>query len=149
MKTILRLVIASCFICIATAQADKKREDKQVGGETEIKTVIEVETKLGSNACMANLEIEYYQKDSTAHVETVLNNDNCAASAGTYVIQVRYEDAAGEHQSKDFEEFWERDDAEPIVVTKDYFVGHDIDVLRVRSRKLSCTCATDETAVSD
>ena len=146
MKTILRLVVVSCLMWAAIAQADKKRDDKQVGGETEFTTVIETETEFATNACMASIEVEYYQKDSSAHVETELNNDDCAASSGTYIIQVRYKDAAGEHQSKDFEESWERSDAEVIVADKDYFVAENIDILRVRSRKLNCTCATEEVA---
>ena len=148
MEILRKLLLAACLVGASIAQANKG-DDEPIVNETEIKTVIEVEIDIGSNACMANLEVEYYQKDSTAHVETVLNNDNCAASAGTYVIQVRYKDAAGEHQTMDFEETWERSDAEPIVVEKDYFVAHNIDILRVRSRKLNCTCATDEIAVSD
>jgi len=49
------------------------------------------------------------------------------------------------HQTKVFEESWERSDAEAIVGEKDYFVADIIDILRVRSRKLNCPCATGET----
>jgi hypothetical protein len=149
MKITLGLVITLCLILTAIAQADKKRDEKQIGGETEFTTVIETETEFATDACMASLEIEYYQKGPSAHVETELRNNDCDASSGTYVIQVRYKDAAGEHQSKDFEEAWERSDANAIVVRKDYFVADDVDILRVRSRKLNCTCAPDEVADGD
>jgi len=143
------MVLVLCLIGTSIALADKTREDKQIVNEAEITTVIETRTEFASDTCMANLEVEYYQKDSIAHVETELNNDNCAASSGSYVIQIRYKDAAGEHQTKDFEESWERSDAEPVVLAKDYFVADNIDILRVRSRKLNCTCASDEMADGD
>ena len=149
MKTLFRLILAMSFIGASIALADKKREDKLITNETEFTMVIETKTEFASDACMASLEVEYYQKDSSAHVETALTNDDCAASSGSYVIQVRYKDAAGEHQTKDFGETWERSNAEPIAVVKDYFIAENIDILRVRSRKLDCTCASDEKTVSD
>ncbi len=149
MKPLSRLTLALCLIGASTAQADKTDDDGRIVNEAEIRTVVQAETEFATNACMANIEIEYYQKNSMAHVETELNNDNCAASSGTYVIQVRYKDAAGEQLTKDFEESWERSDAEAIVGEKDYFVADNIDILRVRSRKLSCICASAEATVSD
>ena len=37
----------------------------------------------------------------------------------------------------------------PVLVEKDYFIADDIDIVRVRSRKLNCTCAPEESADSD
>jgi hypothetical protein len=144
MKFLAKSILAACLIGASAAQADKTDDDEPIVNEAEIRTVIQTETEFATDACMASIEVEYYQKGSSAHVETELNNDDCAASSGTYVIQVRYKDAAGEHQSKNFDESWERSDAEAIVAEKDYFVAEDIDILRVRSRKLNCTCATEE-----
>ncbi len=123
--------------------------DRRINNEAEISTTIEAEYAFATNACKAAIEIEYYQKGSSAHVESSLTNDDCDASSGTYVIQIRYRGADGKSQSKDFPETWERLDSNPVVVEKDYFVADDIDILRVRSRKLNCTCVPDEQVDAD
>ncbi len=123
--------------------------ERQINNEAEISTTIEAEYAFATGACKAAIEIEYYQKGSSAHVESTLTNDDCGASSGTYVIQVRYRGADRQTQSKDFPETWERLDSSPVVVEKDYFVADDIDILRVRSRKLNCTCVPDEQVDAD
>ena len=148
-KNLLRLAVILCAIGASIGSTDEANDEERISNETEIRTVIETKTEFATDACMASLEIEYYQKGASAHVETELTNDNCAASSGSYVIQVRYRDADGINQAKDFEETWERSDANSIVVKKDYFVADNIDILRVRSRKLSCICTPDETPSGD
>ena len=123
--------------------------ENRINNEAEIRTTIEVEYEYATNACKAAMEIEYYQKGSSAHVESTLTNDDCDASSGTYVIQIRYRDADGQSQSKDFTETWRQVDSNPLVIEKDYFIADDIDVQRVRSRKLDCTCTPLETDDSD
>ena len=123
--------------------------ERRINNEAEISTTIEAEYAFATDACKAAIEIEYYQKGSSAHVESSLTNDDCDASSGTYVIQIRYRGADGQSQSKDFPETWERLDSSPVVVEKDYFVADDIDILRVRSRKLHCTCAPVEAGDGD
>ena len=44
---------------------------------------------------------------------------------------------------------WERTDTASVSVEKDYFVADDIEIVRVRVRKLNCTCALEELADSD
>ncbi len=123
--------------------------ERRINNEAEIRTIIEAEYAFATNACKAAMEIEYYQKGSSAHVESTLTNDDCDASSGTYVIQIRYRDADGQSQSKDFMETWGRVDSNPVVIEKDYFIADDIDVQRVRSRKLDCTCTPLEPDDSD
>ena len=55
-----------------------------------------------------------------------------------------YRPRTGKNRSKDFAETWERSDAEPVVIEKDYFVAENIDITRVRTRDLECTCTLDE-----
>lgn len=148
-KNLLRLAVILCAIGASIGSTDEANDEERISNETEIRTVIETKTEFATDACMASLEIEYYQKGASAHVETELSNDNCAASSGSYVIQVRYRDADGVNQSKDFEETWERSDANSIVIKKDYFVADNIDILRVRSRKLDCICTPVETPSGD
>jgi hypothetical protein len=144
MKILREIVLISCLMGVSIAVAGDDDEDGLIKTEMEFHQTIEIEYEYGSNACQAAVEIEYYQKGSSAHVESTLTNDDCGASSGTYVIQIRYRDADRQSQSKEFPETWERADSSPVVVEKDYFVADDIDILRVRSRKLDCTCAPDE-----
>lgn len=129
---------------VSIAGAGDDDEDGLIKTEMEFHQTIELEHKYATDACQAVIEIEYYQKGASAHVESELTNDDCGASSGTYVIQIRYRDADRQSQSKEFPETWERADSNPVVVEKDYFVADDIDILRVRSRKLDCTCVPDE-----
>lgn len=94
-----------------------------------------------SKRCQAHLEIEYLQKGAEARVDSSLGNNDCAASSGSYTISVRYRDAGGESHTIEFDETWQRDDDQPILASKDYFVGNDVDITRIRSKSLQCICA--------
>jgi hypothetical protein len=147
MKNMTKTAFLVSLLIVTPTWADE--EGELINNETEFSMTIEVKTEYASNACVANLEMEYYQKDSSAHVEAVLTNDHCGASSGSYVIQVRYHDADGKIHSKDFPETWARSDSNPVVIERDYFVADDIDVTRVRLRGLDCECVPDETGGSD
>jgi len=136
------MLVLSLPIVAALALADEAGD--RINNEAEIRLTIEMQQEFETAACQASLEIEYYQKGSSAHVESTLSNDDCGASSGSYVIQVRYRDADGKLLSEDFMETWERLDSSPVVIEKDYFVADAVDIARVRSRKLNCTCAPDE-----
>ena len=144
MKNLCTMVLASCAAGVPVAAALADEAEDRINNEAEIRLTIEAEHEYATGACQATIEIEYYQKGASAHVESTLTNGDCGASSGSYVIQVRYRGADRQSQSKEFEETWERADSNPVVVEKDYFVADDIDILRVRSRKLDCTCAPDE-----
>jgi hypothetical protein len=147
MKIIARMLPILLLTVASFALADE--DESNINNEATIRTTIAVEQTFATNACKAELEIEYYQKGSSAHVESTLTNDDCGASSGSYVIQVRYRGADRQTRSKEFAELWERADTDPVFVEKDYFIADDIDIVRVRSRKLNCTCATAGSADSD
>jgi len=147
MKFIDRIFPILLLTAASFAVADE--DESNINNEATIRTTIAVEQTFATNACKAELEIEYYQKGSSAHVESTLTNDDCGASSGSYVIQVRYRGADRQTRSKDFAESWERTDTAPVFVEKDYYIADDIDIVRVRSRQLKCTCATEESADSD
>ena len=91
-------------------------------------------------ACQAQFELSWYQMGANVKVEAELNNADCAASSGTYIIQVRYRGDAPEIFSKEFPETWERADDQAVLIEKEYEIADDVDVLRVRPRKLRCEC---------
>lgn len=136
------MLVLSLPVGATLALADEGGD--RINNEAEIRLTIEMQQESEVAACQASLEIEYYQKGPSAHVESTLSNDDCGASSGSYAIQIRYRDADGKLLSKDFMETWERLDSSPVVIEKDYFVADAIDIARVRSRKLSCTCAPVE-----
>jgi hypothetical protein len=139
MKILAGIVLTSCLAGVSIAHAGD--EEGLLTAEIEFHQTIE--TEYGTDACKAVIEIEYYQKRASAHVESTLTNDDCDASSGTYAIQIRYRGADRQSQSKEFPETWERADSSSVVMEKDYFVADDIDILRIRARKLDCTCTPD------
>lgn len=115
--------------------------DQKISNEAEIRIELEVKHEFATDRCQARLEVEWYQKGPSVHVESTLANDDCGASSGTHVVRVSYRGEDGERQQKEFEETWQRDDSEPVRMKKDYFIADNVDVLRVRPGKLRCVCA--------
>ena len=147
MKIIENTYLILLLTAASFALADE--DENKINNEAMIRTTIAVEQIPAIIACKAALEIEYYQKGSSAHVESTLTNEDCGASSGSYVIQVRYRGADRQTQSKEFAELWERADTDPVLVEKDYYIADDVDIIRVRSRKLKCTCVPEESADSN
>ena len=147
MKIIEKIFLILLLATASLAVADE--DESNINNEAKIRTSIAVEQTPATNACKAELEIEYYQKGSSAHVESTLTNEDCGASSGSYVIQVRYRGADRQTQSKDFAESWVRTDTAPVEIEKDYYIADDVDIIRVRSRKLRCNCATEATKSND
>lgn len=125
-----------------TVTIKPRSTDVKFEGEFEMRKEVRLEYK--SDDCEAKLQLEYYQKGASAHVKSTLTNEQCPASSGAYIVQVRYRDEKGDLLTKEFPETWARDDAAPIVMEKDYPVADDVDIVRVRSRGLSCECAATE-----
>lgn len=120
--------------------------DPQINNEAEIRIELDVRQEFATDRCQARLEVEWYQKGPSVHVESTLMNDDCGASSGSHVVRVSYRGADGERQQKEFEETWQRDDGEPVRMAKDYFVADDVDVLRVRPGRLRCVCSAPRDA---
>lgn len=115
--------------------------------EVESKTFekhIPVTLEYGAGGCKADLRIEYFQKGADAHVKTMLSNEACGASSGNYTIRIRYKDSQGELGLVEYEEAWNRDDDVTVTNEKDYFVGDDVDLVRVNTRRLSCMCTESQ-----
>lgn len=124
----------------AQEASDAQEEDKDQL-TIEFSKTITLEKRVGG--CQANLQMEYWQKGHIAEVQSTLTNPDCAASSGHYTISVRYRNDDGEMHSDEYQETWERSDGEPVTATKHYEIGDDVDLIRVRSRRLSCSCADE------
>ena len=90
--------------------------------------------------CAAQLLFTFIQKNVVAAVESTLSNPDCGASSGDYTMLVRYRDENDEMQSLEYPETWRRDNDQDIESRKEYFIGDNVDLVTVRSRKLRCIC---------
>jgi hypothetical protein len=110
--------------------------------EIERTTTIELSVD-NSDSCSALIDLEYYQRNMLAHVEGTIANDACAASEGRYVVTARIRNADGEIEALDFEETWRRSDDQPIEIEADYLIGENVDLIRLRTRGVTCRCEED------
>lgn len=118
------------------------KSDETQSLDIEFSKTITMEMRLGG--CEASLQMEYWQKGDVAEVTSTLTNPECGASNGDYRMLVRYRSEDGELHTDEYQQTWERDDSAPIVATRQYPIGDDVDLVRVTSRGLSCSCrATD------
>jgi hypothetical protein len=91
--------------------------------------------------CAATIEVAYTQRDSTVGVEGTIAHNVCGASSGDYKVVVSVRNENRELQTLEFFESWERQDDQPVKVSAAYPIGENVDVVRVRSVQLRCTCA--------
>ena len=122
-----------------------KREPCQDGSKTHVVVEQDLSVKLEikqepTAACAATVDFEYHQRDTVAHVTGAIENTQCAASGGDYVLAVTIRDAAGEVTTLEFPQQWARSDAEPVKFTHDLPIGPNVDLTNVRTRRLRCTC---------
>ena len=93
--------------------------------------------------CHVRVTMDYLQKNDVAKVDSMLENEDCAASSGSYTVSIRYRDQNNEQQRVEYDETWEREDDQPLTITKDYFAGKNVDITRVQPKNLTCLCAEE------
>ncbi len=107
---------------------------------------IELKTEQHTNMCESTAVLEYYQRGTEAAVETTIENSDCAASSGEFTIETTVRaDGQMNSEKASFPETWSRDNNESVVITKRYPIGDDVDLLRVKVRKLRCECSEEVT----
>lgn len=139
MKTV-ELKLWFCMFAIIGGGLARAQEDEPSNRTMtiELRKTITMEKRVGG--CKARLAIEYWQKGDVADVQMVLNNNECAASHGDFTIEVRVRNDEGELSSDEYAEVWARNDDRPVAMSRLYPIGDDVDLIRVRSSGLSCTC---------
>ncbi len=99
-----------------------------------------------TNACEATAALRYFQRGAEAEVETTIEILDCAASSGEFTIETTVRtDGQMDSDKRSFPETWSRDNDEPVVITKRYPIGDDVDLSRVNVRKLRCECSEEAT----
>ncbi len=92
--------------------------------------------------CEATTLTEYQQRNNVARVTGRVSIASCpAGTAGSFTLVARVRDDNGEIRPIEFNETWQRPDAEDHPFNADYPIGDNVELLNVRVRGLTCTCA--------
>lgn len=128
-------------VAIGNTQAVSAQEEQESKKHHEIRYKMTISTTpAAEQKCEASMFFEYFQKNTVAVVNSTLSNPDCGASSGGYTLLVRYRDANNDMQSLAYPVTWQRADNQDIESRKEYFIGDNVDLVTVRSRKLRCIC---------
>ena len=95
------------------------------------------------NACLAAVSISYAQMYDKIRVDAIVENEDCASSAGEYVIRARTVSDAGEAETREFVETWAREDAVTVEQRHEYPMDGNATLswVTVKTRaKSACSC---------
>ena len=119
----------------AVTWADDEPEFSQTASTT---TTIEIRVESKSRMCEALASLDYLQRGAEAEVVTNIHTEDCAAAGGNYTLNITVRgDSDTEPRTLNFEESWERNDDAPVETLRLYPIGDDVDLLRIKARKLS------------
>lgn len=113
----------------------------RIEGEVRKPYTVRLETTQHKQYCQATTSIEYIQNNAVASVSGKIENEDCPASSGSYTISIRFRDGDGVVHDLDVEETWQRDDDQPVEFAREYEIGRNADLVRVRVRRMKCLCA--------
>ena len=92
--------------------------------------------------CEATTLTEYQQRNNVARVTGTVSISSCpAGTTGKFTLVARVRDDNGEIKPIEFNETWQRHDAEDHLFNTDYPIGDNVELMSVRVRGLACTCA--------
>jgi len=143
--------VSACFLaCAPIAGAAQQQQQLRVEQNMEFKTEMTLKAESKSALCSARVEIEYNQRNTVAWTAGTIDTRDCAAASGVYTIAVQYRDEQGEIHTVEQQERWGRNDDQPVHFEGEYTIGENVDLIRVRTRKVRCECATptNETGTS-
>lgn len=113
---------------------------EQTTAPQELTVKVEI-AELPSAQCEATSTTQYQQRNTIARVDTTVSVADCTAASGELTIAARIRDASSEVKSLEFPETWQRSADQEAKLTADYPIGANVDLLSVRVRGLTCTCA--------
>ena len=99
--------------------------------------------------CAATTKTEYQQRNTSARVDGAIAISDCTAAAGAYNVAVRVKGDSGQDQVLEFSETWQRSDDRDVSFSADYPIGENVELVSVRLRNLTCTCADPPEVRSD
>lgn len=134
-----RLALGALVALVSGAAA---QEPTVLRTEQELKFTIELPAP-PSAQCDATISTGYHQRNTVARVASTIAVQGCAAASGSFAVAVRVRDESGTQQTLEFDETWQRSDDRDVSLTADYPIGENVELLSVRVRGMSCTCAAD------
>jgi hypothetical protein len=134
-------------LCQGTAGGSRVRENceaetETVRAEKDVPILIALPV-LTSRECSATTTTEYLQLNAIARVNSTLKISDCTVASGAFSVALRIRDESGAEKPVEFNETWQRSDAQDVKFAADYPIGENVELLSVRMRRLSCTCADD------
>jgi len=122
----------------------------KVEGHVEKKYIMKLEAPTSAKKyCHVSVDISYLQKNTSAIVDILFDNPDCAASSGSYTVAVRVRDENNESQTTSFDEMWQREDDQSLESRQDYVIGEYVDLINVRVKKPKCVCTEIADEVSN
>ena len=76
-------------------------------------------------------------------VETLIENAECGASSGAYIVNIRTRNEAGDANTQKHQETWSRADSQPVNATHTYSMNGDTELVKVRLKlpiNDACVC---------
>jgi hypothetical protein len=117
---------------------------------------VTVRVELGGSQrpqCEASALTEYFQQGTLARVTGTVSISACpAGTTGAFTLVARIKDESGELKPLEFKETWQHDEARPLKFGGDYPIGEKVELVSMRVRNLTCTCAettAPETAAAE
>ena len=114
------------------------QQSKMLKTTTEINQFIDIELSEPRILCESNLDLEYYQKDTTTEVLTSFSSSNCDDFDANYQIRITYFDANRELKRIVENEAWPA--GRKAQYRKTYPMEANSELKRVTSHIVSCTC---------
>lgn len=119
----------------------ESEEPRTVRTEHNVTVRVELPASRGPQ-CEASVLTEYAQRGAMARVTGTVSIGSCpAGTTGAFTLVARIRDESGELKPLEFNETWQRDDAHDVRFTGDYPLGESVELVSVRVRNLTCTCA--------
>jgi len=119
-------------------------------GQAKIEYKIKMEPKTPDRkSCRVHVSLAYLQYNDQAQVDATIENEDCAASSGEYTVRLKIRNQDSDIQLIENVESWARNDDKPIETQTVYDIGHDVDLIRVSTAKLTCTCSKPDEDADD
>lgn len=113
-------------------------DEAEVRFENEITTRISIPEQQFV-PCQATVGLSYYQRNTLARVEVDIRHPSCPAASGEVEIVASVRPDGGENRQLVFPEQWALENG-MVTLVRDYPIGENVELTRVRSRRVTCTC---------
>jgi hypothetical protein len=141
------LATIAVFVCLPAFGQDQQSSIKKTAEHSVSSTKtysVKLKPPEQKQYCKANTALEYYQSDDVAEVNVEIKNEDCVASSGSFTVRIRYRTEEDEVVNLEFDETWQREDDQNILFGRQYPIGKNVDLVRVRASRMKCVCAESE-----